>query len=91
MRQVSPNVGPSVHHAGARVLHDVMALHVQGHSLIRVLRIAAPECTPPQAWAGHSTCLETPSASLALATVQLSNDVLQRPRVSHSSALEMQS
>ena len=91
MRRVGPCLGPCMRHADARVLYDVMALHVQGHSLIRVLRIAAPECTPPQAWAGHSTCLETPSASLALATVQLSNDVLQRPRVSQFSALAMQS
>jgi hypothetical protein len=65
--------------------HDVMAVHVQGLSLIRVLRIASPECTPPQAWVGHSTCLETATASLALAVVHLSNDVLQRPLVSCSS------
>lgn len=71
-----------------RVLQDAMTLPVQGQSLIRVLRIAAPESTPPQAWAGHSTCLETPSASLALAAVQLSNHVLQQPHVSHFSALQ---
>lgn len=59
----------------------ITRMRVQEHRLIRVLRIAPAESSPPQAWRGYSTCLETPQASIALATVHFSREVLKRPHV----------
>ena len=56
-------------------------LQGQGGCLVRVLRIAAPDCRLPQAWQGYSIWLQSSEASLALATVQLSKEVLTRPQV----------
>lgn len=53
---------------------------LQGHSLIRVLRVAPADCSPPQAWRGWSASLATATESLASATVALSKEVLQRPQ-----------
>ncbi len=53
---------------------------LQGQSLIRVLRIAPADFSPPQSWTGYSTSLATATESLAMATVALSKEVLQRPQ-----------
>ncbi len=59
---------------------------LQGQSLIRVLRIAPADSSAPQSWTGYSTSLQTATESLAMATVALSKEVLQRPQARSAQA-----